>query len=76
MRVLHERGSLHGRGVLSMIFDSLVLSLQGNVVVFDEAHNLVDAVNGAHSCNVGLTQLRGASRWESRGVSGQGFVMG
>jgi len=43
--------------------DSLGLVLKGNAVVFDEAHNLVDAVNGAHSCSVGLHQLRGASRW-------------
>ena len=39
------------------------MSLAGNVVVFDEAHNLVDAVNGVHSCSVSLPQLRGAGRW-------------
>jgi chromosome transmission fidelity protein 1 len=31
---------------------ALGLSLAGAVVVFDEAHNLVDAVNSAHSACV------------------------
>lgn len=43
--------------------NSLGLVLKDNVVIFDEAHNLVDAVNGAHSNNVGLNQLQGAIRW-------------
>jgi chromosome transmission fidelity protein 1 len=42
--------------------DSLGISLAGNVVIFDEAHNLVDAVNSAHSCGVGMGQLTGARR--------------
>ena len=42
--------------------DSLGVVLAGNAVIFDEAHNLVDAVNGAHSCSVTLSQLRGAGR--------------
>jgi chromosome transmission fidelity protein 1 len=32
--------------------DSLGIQLQGSVVVFDEAHNLLDAINGAHSTAV------------------------
>lgn len=32
--------------------DSLGISLDGAVVVFDEAHNLLDALNGAHSSGV------------------------
>jgi Rad3-related DNA helicase len=32
--------------------DSLGIELQGSVVVFDEAHNLLDAINGAHSTAV------------------------
>jgi chromosome transmission fidelity protein 1 len=29
--------------------DALGLSLQGNVVIIDEAHNLIDSINGVHS---------------------------
>ena len=50
--------------------DSLGISLEGNVVIFDEAHNLVDAVNANHSFAVGLSQLKGASRC-GRGESGR-----
>jgi chromosome transmission fidelity protein 1 len=32
--------------------NSLGIELQGSVVVFDEAHNLLDAINGAHSTAV------------------------
>jgi chromosome transmission fidelity protein 1 len=31
---------------------SLGIELEGSVVVFDEAHNLLDAINGAHSAAV------------------------
>jgi chromosome transmission fidelity protein 1 len=32
--------------------DSLGIQLQDSVLVFDEAHNLLDAINGAHSTTV------------------------
>jgi Rad3-related DNA helicase len=37
---------------------SLGIELQDSVVVFDEAHNLLDAINGSHSTAVtgGLTK--------------------
>ena len=28
---------------------ALGVSLEGNVVIIDEAHNLIDAINGVHS---------------------------
>ncbi|KAK9816819.1 hypothetical protein WJX72_005361 [[Myrmecia] bisecta] len=40
--------------------DSLGVQLEGSVVIVDEAHNLVDAVNGAHSALVSRCQLAGA----------------
>ena len=36
------------------------MHISGNVLIVDEAHNLVDAVNGAHSASVGAAQLRAA----------------
>ncbi len=45
-----------------MCREALGISLAGNVVVFDEAHNLVDAINAAHSCTVSAVQLRAAHR--------------
>lgn len=32
--------------------DSLGINLAGSVVIFDEAHNLQDAINGAHSASI------------------------
>ena len=40
--------------------DSLGLHLKGSIVVVDEAHNLVDAVNGAHCAEVSAQQLSAA----------------
>lgn len=42
---------------------SLGLHLEGSVVIFDEAHNLVDAVLGAHGAQVSGPQLATAHRW-------------
>ena len=36
------------------------MCIRGNVLIVDEAHNLVDAVNGAHSAQVAAAQLRAA----------------
>ncbi|KXZ56265.1 hypothetical protein GPECTOR_1g231 [Gonium pectorale] len=41
---------------------SLGLRLEGAVVIFDEAHNLVDAVTGTHGSAVTAEQLRAAGR--------------
>jgi hypothetical protein len=43
---------------------SLGIELEGSVVIFDEAHNLLDAINGAHSAAVtgGQERLGGALR--------------
>lgn len=51
--------------------DSLGISLEGAVVVFDEAHNLLDAVNASHSaaitggvpCGTTVTVRAGGTRW-------------
>lgn len=40
--------------------DSLGLHLKGSVVVVDEAHNLVDAVNSVHCAEVSAQQLTAA----------------
>lgn len=40
--------------------DSLGLHLEGSIVVVDEAHNLVDAVNSAHCAEVSAQQLSAA----------------
>lgn len=37
--------------------ESLGVRLEGNVVVVDEAHNLVDAVNNVHSATISAQQL-------------------
>ena len=34
--------------------------LKDSVLIIDEAHNLVDAINGLHSAEVSLPQLRSA----------------
>eukprot|EP00958_Prasinococcus_capsulatus_P017004 scaffold1906_cov403-Prasinococcus_capsulatus_cf.AAC.5 len=41
---------------------SLGVSLKDNVVIFDEAHNLIDAVNSSHSANVTRQELEGAQQ--------------
>jgi chromosome transmission fidelity protein 1 len=38
--------------------ESLGISLEGNVVIFDEAHNIVDAANNSHSAEISTLQLR------------------
>ena len=40
--------------------DSLGLHLEGSIIVVDEAHNLVDAVNAAHCAEVSISQLNAA----------------
>lgn len=40
--------------------DSLGLQLEGSIIVVDEAHNLVDAVNSAHCAEVSAQQLHAA----------------
>jgi len=37
--------------------ESLRVRLEGNIVVVDEAHNLVDAVNNVHSAVISAEQL-------------------
>ena len=37
---------------------ALDLQLEGSIVVFDEAHNLADAVNGAHSAVLTAAQAK------------------
>ncbi len=39
---------------------ALGVHIRGNVLIVDEAHNLVDAVNGAHSSSMAAVQLRAA----------------
>ena len=39
---------------------ALGVHIRGNVLIVDEAHNLVDAVNDAHSAHVSSAQLRAA----------------
>ena len=39
---------------------ALGVHIRGNVLIVDEAHNLVDAVNNAHSAQVSAAQLRAA----------------
>ncbi|EFJ47577.1 hypothetical protein VOLCADRAFT_61293, partial [Volvox carteri f. nagariensis] len=41
---------------------SLGIWLEGSVVIFDEAHNLVDAVTGTHGSQLSLEQLKTAVR--------------
>lgn len=40
--------------------DSLGLQLKSSIIVVDEAHNLVDAVNGAHCAEVSAQELNAA----------------
>ena len=40
------------------MLNARVCALQGNVVVLDEAHNLINAINDAHSPRVTLKQVR------------------
>ncbi len=40
--------------------DSLGLHLKGSIIVVDEAHNLVDAVNDTHCAEVSVNQLNAA----------------
>lgn len=37
---------------------ALGLQLEGSIIVFDEAHNLADAVNGANSAVLTATQAK------------------
>jgi Rad3-related DNA helicase len=38
--------------------ESLGIPLEGNVVLIDEAHNLIEAINAAHTYRVSLPQVR------------------
>ncbi|MBE3047579.1 hypothetical protein IMZ48_34715 [Candidatus Bathyarchaeota archaeon] len=40
--------------------DALGIKLEGNVVVIDEAHNIMDAVSGVNSAGIKLSELRRA----------------
>ncbi|KAI9801670.1 MAG: ATP-dependent DNA helicase chl1 [Piccolia ochrophora] len=40
--------------------EALGLSLKNNVVIIDEAHNLMDAITGIHTIEISLTQLQSA----------------
>ena len=40
--------------------ECLGLHLKGSIIVVDEAHNLVDAVNSAHCAEVSVQQLAAA----------------
>jgi len=40
--------------------DALGIKLEGNVVVIDEAHNIMDAVAGVHAAEIRLSDLRRA----------------
>ena len=55
---------------------SMGVSLEGAVVVFDEAHNLVDAVNHTHSAELSLAQLDTAARAVSTYLSRFQFILG
>lgn len=37
--------------------DSLGISLKGNIVIIDEAHNLIEAINNIYSNNLTLAQV-------------------
>ena len=37
--------------------DALGISLKNNVVIFDEAHNIVESVNAVHSVEISYVQL-------------------
>jgi chromosome transmission fidelity protein 1 len=37
--------------------ESVGIKLEGNIVIFDEAHNLIDAVNQTHSALVSRAQV-------------------
>lgn len=39
--------------------DALGVKLDGNVVIIDEAHNLMDAIAGIHSVEITLDRLKG-----------------
>jgi chromosome transmission fidelity protein 1 len=38
--------------------ESLGINLQGNIVIFDEAHNIVDAANNSHSAEISTHHLK------------------
>lgn len=40
--------------------ESLGISLKGNIVIIDEAHNLVEAINSIYSNTVTLAQVNAA----------------
>ena len=63
--------------------DSLGLRLEGSIIVVDEAHNLVDAVNSAHCAEVSAQQLHAAEaqlstyfeRFRSRLAAGMSITL-
>lgn len=40
--------------------EALGIKLEGNIVVIDEAHNIMDAVSGVHAAEIRLSELRRA----------------
>ncbi|CEM36148.1 unnamed protein product [Vitrella brassicaformis CCMP3155] len=39
--------------------EALGIRIKGSVIVFDEAHNLIEAINSSHSCTITQSQLAG-----------------
>ena len=62
----HARTHTHAHNCSALLSSdarvALGLDPEGSVVVFDEAHNLLDAINGAHSSSItgAARALRGA----------------
>lgn len=42
--------------------DALGIKLEGNVVIIDEAHNIMDAVSNVYAAEIGLEELRRARK--------------
>ncbi|CAN0380583.1 unnamed protein product, partial [Ectocarpus fasciculatus] len=56
--------------------DSLGVGLRGNVVIIDEAHNIVEAVSGAHSAEVSLQDINTSLSGVNAYVERYGRVLG
>ncbi|KAK3302896.1 helicase C-terminal domain-containing protein [Chaetomium strumarium] len=62
--------------------DALGIKLEGNVVVIDEAHNIMDAVANVHAAEIRLSELRRARqmlgvyvKWFGKRLKGENRVM-
>lgn len=42
--------------------ESLGLKIQGNIVIIDEAHNLIDAINNSHSTTLSISGIKNAEK--------------